>query len=130
MPLLRSSLQTSQTSCFRPLAVSVAIASIRQEKSEAEAHTTELVNALEATEEAEGYTGDKVCTVCETVVEKGQTIPVISNEPTQAPTEAPAQDGEPQIQGSGADSGWLLWVFLGLLVIVVVLLVIQKPWKK
>ena len=101
-----------------------------QEKSETEAHTTELVNALEATEEAEGYTGDKVCTVCQTVVEKGQTIPVISNEPTQAPTEAPAQDAEPQIQGRGAGSGWLLWVFLGLLVIVAVLLVIQKPWKK
>lgn len=73
------------------------------EKSEVEAHTTELVDAVEATETAEGYTGDEICTVCSTVVTEGAVIPVVSvdettvaptEEPTVAPTEpAPAEDG-------------------------------------
>ena len=37
--------------------------------------TTTLKNAKVATCEAEGYTGDKVCTACGTVVEKGSSIP-------------------------------------------------------
>lgn len=36
---------------------------------------TELRNAVEATASNEGYTGDKYCKDCETLVEKGATIP-------------------------------------------------------
>lgn len=64
------------------------ICSVCEEASEKEAHTTELVGAVEATEETEGYTGDEVCTVCQTVVAEGETVPMVT-EPTEPPTEAP-----------------------------------------
>lgn len=44
------------------------------EKSEYAAHTEELTNAKEATCTAEGYTGDKVCSVCSRVLEEGKVI--------------------------------------------------------
>ena len=36
---------------------------------------TEIINAASATETADGYTGDKVCKICDTVIEKGKVIP-------------------------------------------------------
>ena len=39
------------------------------------AHTLEVRNAKEATETEKGYTGDKVCSVCGYVAEKGEEIP-------------------------------------------------------
>lgn len=44
------------------------------EKSEYAAHTEELTNTKEATCTAEGYTGDKVCSVCDRVLEEGKVI--------------------------------------------------------
>ena len=38
-------------------------------------HETELRGAKEATEEAEGYTGDMVCKRCDAVISQGQVIP-------------------------------------------------------
>ena len=40
---------------------------------------TELKNEKEATCTAKGYTGDKVCTVCGEVLEKGQVIPLLAH---------------------------------------------------
>ena len=46
-------------------------------------HTeVQLVNANEATCITEGYTGDKVCTLCNTVLENGQVIPLLAHTPT------------------------------------------------
>lgn len=72
------------------------VCTLCEEKSEIEAHKTELVDAVEATEEAEGYTGDEICTVCNTCVSEGTVIPVISVEettvaPTVEPTVVPAE---------------------------------------
>jgi hypothetical protein len=72
------------------------VCTLCEEKSEIEAHKTELVDTVEATEEAEGYTGDEICTVCNTCVSEGTVIPVISVEettvaPTVEPTIVPAE---------------------------------------
>ncbi len=45
---------------------------------------TEIKNAVEATEEQEGYTGDKYCKSCGNIIEKGTTIP--KREPTSSDT--------------------------------------------
>ena len=58
------------------------------ETSEKEAHKTQVINAKEATETQEGYTGDTVCTVCELVVKQGTQIPVATEPATE-----PADDG-------------------------------------
>lgn len=84
------------------------------EKSEIEAHTTELKDAVEATEEAEGYTGDEVCTVCNTCVTKGAVIPVIKIEettvpPTEEPTVAPT---EPAVVDDNTGNGLTIVVIV------------------
>ena len=51
-------------------------------------HDTEIRGAKEATADEEGYTGDTVCKVCDTVVSKGESIPKLeapSTEPTTKP---------------------------------------------
>lgn len=40
---------------------------------------TEIINAVPATEEKEGYTGDTYCNDCKQVVEKGTDIPKVGN---------------------------------------------------
>lgn len=95
--------------------------------SETEAHTAELVGAVEATKETEGYTGDRVCTVCETVVEQGQKIPVLPEE-TQPPTEAP--DQEPDVSPKNNAVGIGIAVALIVLAAVGSFLFVKKPWKK
>ena len=46
-------------------------------------HTdVQLVNAKDATCIAEGYTGDKVCTACNSVVEGGKVIAILAHTPT------------------------------------------------
>ena len=50
--------------------------------SDSEAHTTEVINAKDATETETGYTGDTVCTTCQAVVSQGREIPVLSTQPT------------------------------------------------
>ena len=95
-----------------------------------EAHKTELVGAVEATETEEGYTGDTVCTVCEKVLEAGEVIPVLEAEPTEAPTEIPtdvpttAPGNEEEVQNSVSG---LLWIIpLALVILAVILFLIFK----
>lgn len=42
---------------------------------------TEIKNAAEATYEAAGYTGDKICSECMKVLEKGKVIPKLEKQP-------------------------------------------------
>ena len=44
-------------------------------------HTTELVNAKEATATEDGYTGDAVCTVCGRIITTGEVIPAVPATP-------------------------------------------------
>lgn len=71
------------------------------ETSEKEAHTTELKNAKEATGEAEGYTGDEVCSVCEQVVKEGEVIPVLTIGAITEPTETTPTTAEPAAKEGG-----------------------------
>ena len=99
--------------------------------SETEAHVAEVIGALEATEEKEGYTGDSICSVCEYEISKGQTIPVISPEPTETePVET--EPTEPQTEEKDNKSA----VIAAVVVLVLVLggggavLFVKKPWEK
>lgn len=82
------------------------------------AHETELRGAKEATKEAEGYTGDMVCKICDTVISKGQVIPIITEPAPQPTTPQPGVD-EPS---GGAIAGIVIGVAaaatLGIFVIV------------
>ena len=42
-------------------------------------HTTEIRNAVAATEDSEGYTGDTYCTVCGKKLASGQTVPKLDH---------------------------------------------------
>ncbi len=61
-------------------------------------HTVELVNSKEATATQDGYTGDKVCTVCGKTIEKGEVIPATGEDIPEEPTE-PTVGGK--IHGDG-----------------------------
>ena len=43
-------------------------------------HDTELVGAKDATCTEDGYTGDEVCKVCQTVVKQGEVIPALGHD--------------------------------------------------
>ena len=43
-------------------------------------HVTEIVNQVYATCYEPGYTGDRVCTVCDEIIEYGESIPIIERE--------------------------------------------------
>ena len=49
------------------------------------AHQITVINAKEATDKAEGYTGDEYCTVCEQTIKKGSVIPVLTPNPDDDP---------------------------------------------
>lgn len=96
--------------------------------SEIEAHTAEVVGALEATEEKEGYTGDSICSVCQYEISKGQAIPVIGQEPTETTPVTP----EPQPEKK--DNSVVIIVVSALAVLGLggggFLLIKKKPWKR
>lgn len=48
-------------------------------KADETAHVEEVINALEATSSKKGYTGDKVCSICGYLIEKGEEIPMKTN---------------------------------------------------
>ena len=107
---------------------------------------TELKNAKEATCTAEGYTGDKVCKDCGTVLEQGQAIPKLAHHyvngvctacgaadpnapkptPTPTPTPTPAPTQKPSQPPQTGDfinlTVWMLALALsgGLAAVVVV----------
>ncbi len=79
--------------------------------SEKTAHNGELVKALEATAEQEGYTGDQVCKDCGYVIQKGETIP--------------------KLQSPGGLGGTLILilVLVAAIAVVVVVLILRKSKK-
>ena len=46
----------------------------------ATSHDTELVGAKDATCTEDGYTGDEVCKICQTVVKQGEVIPCLGHD--------------------------------------------------
>ena len=46
----------------------------------AKSHDTELVGAKDATCTEDGYTGNEVCRVCQTVVKQGEVIPALGHD--------------------------------------------------
>ncbi len=123
-------------------------------------HDTELVGAKDATCTEDGYTGDEVCKVCQTVVKQGEVIPALGHdykdgkcsrcgaeEPTTPvepgkpgdsgkPTtpEKPAEPSQPTTPATGDSSNMTaLWVVLavaGLGIIALVVLLVTKRSKK
>ena len=121
-------------------------------------HDTELVGAKDATCTEDGYTGDEVCKVCQTVVKQGEVIPALGHdykdgkcsrcgaeEPT-TPVE-PGKPGEPSqptqpekpttpdTPATGDSSNMTaLWVVLAVaglgIIVLVVLLVTKRKSKK
>ena len=123
----------------------------------ATSHDTELVGAKDATCTEDGYTGDEVCKVCQTVVKQGEVIPALGHdykdgkcsrcgaeEPT-TPVE-PGKPGEPSqptqpekpttpdTPATGDSSNMTaLWVVLavaGLGIIALVVLLVTKRKSK
>ena len=65
---------------------------------------TVLKNAKEATQTEDGYTGDKCCSVCNEVIEKGQVIPKKTSGKTETTEKKPAEtsvDGVGTISADG-----------------------------
>ena len=123
----------------------------------ATSHDTELVGAKDATCTEDGYTGDEVCKVCQTVVKQGEVIPALGHdykdgkcsrcgaeepatpvepgkpgEPSQ-PTQ-PEKPTTPDTPATGDSSNMTaLWVVLavaGLGIIALVVLLVTKRSKK
>lgn len=57
-------------------------------------HTTETVGAKEPTCSEEGYSGDKVCTVCGETVEKGEALAKLSHDPKLVGAKDPTTSAE------------------------------------
>ena len=120
-------------------------------------HDTELVGAKDATCTEDGYTGNEVCKVCQTVVKQGEVIPALGHdykdgkcsrcgaeEPT-TPVE-PGKPGEPSqptqpekpttpdTPATGDSSNmtalWLVLAVAGLGIIALVVLLVTKRSKK
>ena len=90
-------------------------------------HDTELVGAKDATCTEDGYTGDEVCKVCQTVVKQGEVIPALGHDykdgkcsrcGAEEPT-TPVEPGKPQqpekpttpdTPATGDESQLMLWV--------------------
>ena len=123
----------------------------------ATSHDTELVGAKDATCTEDGYTGDEVCKVCQTVVKQGEVIPALGHdykdgkcsrcgaeEPT-TPVE-PGKPGEPSQptqpekpttpdtpatgDSSNVTALWVVLAVAGLGIIALVVLLVTKRSKK
>ena len=92
-------------------------------------HDTEIKNAVAATATKEGYTGDKVCKVCGTVVEIGKVIPATGTTDTKPDTQ-PETKPQEQIK-TGENSNLYIWVIVlaAACVAVVCLIVYNKKVK-
>ncbi len=98
-------------------------------------HEFELVDAVEATAEQAGYTGDEVCKVCDYLGKKGETVPCLETEPTAEPTtepttvpsetQAPAQQEEPEETKCNGIL-WIILVVIAVAVAVIVPVVIKR----
>ena len=115
-------------------------------------HDTELVGAKDATCTEDGYTGNEVCKVCQTVVKQGEVIPALGHDykdgkcsrcGAEEPT-TPVEPGKPQqpekpttpdTPATGDSSNMTaLWVVLAVaglgIIALVVLLVTKRKSKK
>ncbi len=61
----------------------------------AASHTEKLVNAKPATATENGYTGDKVCSVCEKELAKGEVIPATGTPAESTPAESTPAESTP-----------------------------------
>ena len=80
-------------------------------------HDTELVGAKNATCTEDGYTGDEVCKVCQTVVKQGEVIPTLGHDYkdgkcSRCGAEEPTTPVEPGKPATGDSSTLVLWLAL------------------
>ena len=80
-------------------------------------HDTELVSAKDATCTEDGYTGDEVCKVCQTVVKQGEVIPALGHDYkdgkcSRCGAEEPTTPVEPGKPATGDSSTLVLWLAL------------------
>ena len=80
-------------------------------------HDTELVGAKDATCTEDGYTGDEVCKVCQTVVKQGEVIPALGHDYkdgkcSRCGAEEPTTPVEPGKPATGDSSTLVLWLAL------------------
>ena len=80
-------------------------------------HDTELVGAKDATCTEDGYTGDEVCKVCQTVVKQGEVIPALGHDYkdgkcSRCGAEEPTTPVEPDKPATGDSSTLVLWLAL------------------
>ena len=114
-------------------------------------HDTELVGAKDATCTEDGYTGDEVCKVCQTVVKQGEAIPALGHDykdgkcsrcGAEEPT-TPVEPGKPQqpekpttpdTPATGDSSNitalWVVLAVAGLGIIALVVLLVTKRKNK
>ena len=83
----------------------------------ATSHDTELVGAKDATCTEDGYTGDEVCKVCQTVVKQGEVIPALDHDYkdgkcSRCGAEEPTTPVEPSKPATGDSSTLVLWLAL------------------
>ena len=83
----------------------------------ATSHDTELVGAKDATCTEDGYTGDEVCKVCQTVVKQGEVIPALGHDYkdgkcSRCGAEEPTTPVEPGKPATGDSSTLVLWLAL------------------
>ena len=83
----------------------------------AKSHDTELVGAKDATCTEDGYTGDEVCKVCQTVVKQGEVIPALGHDYkdgkcSRCGAEEPTTPVEPGKPATGDSSTLVLWLAL------------------
>ena len=114
-------------------------------------HDTELVGAKDATCTEDGYTGDEVCKVCQTVVKQGEVIPALGHdykdgkcsrcgaeEPTTpvepGKPEQPEKPTTPDTPATGDSSNmtarWVVLAVAGLGIIALVVLLVTKRKSK
>ena len=100
------------------------------EKEEEAAHEFRLVGVAEATETETGYTGDEVCAVCEYVKTKGEEIPCIAVEETEAPTVEETVPATTEAPAEAKEGGFpILWIVLLLAAGAVIVLLVLKRRK-
>ena len=83
----------------------------------AKSHDTELVGAKDATCTEDGYTGNEVCRVCQTVVKQGEVIPALGHDYkdgkcSRCGAEEPTTPVEPGKPATGDSSTLVLWLAL------------------
>ena len=87
-----------------------------------EAHDFVRVGVVDADADHTGYSGDKVCFVCEYLGETGEEVPTTGQEETEKPV------GPVKVQNDSSKKGTVMLIWMGILMvaIVVVVLLLRK----